>query len=508
MLPPATVRTALCRRTQVSAAPLTDEQRRCLTTDAGFENVVLLAGDQVQGPFSIAQLAQQADQRARPAEKLPQVQRLQAHCTLGAAEQALRDPLVDWLLIMGEDGPLGIVTRASLLQALAAENSHLHARTNFSALGTIDPRLQRLIDALPFFVALSDRDGKLKFLNRAMLEAMHAQGTELLGQNLSQTYWFNFSPETSDQLRSAAIRAAQGEQVRLDLQVRIHEDDYAWIDTLIAPLFDEHGQVQELVGSAVNITERRNFEEQAQRLRDELAHALRLSTLGEMAIGIAHELNQPLTAITNYAYVARQELARLPGVQESLIDYLDQIQQQAIRAGGIIRGLKTLIRKAPAHRSTVDLNTLIQSVVDLLATELRMECIELIWQHGLWLPPVLVDTVQIQQVLLNLLRNSLEALRSVTEVRQITLITQYQPAGGIEVYVRDNGPGIPEWIQVSLFAPFTTSKVEGLGLGLVISRRIIEAHGGVLKCESSSAAGTTFLFTLPVPPSESAANAH
>lgn len=359
-------------------------------------------------------------------------------------------------------------------------------------------RLRDIFDGLPFFVGLSEPDGSVKFVNRRLMDVLKVHPLSLMGGHLAETTWFNHSPAMQEHLRTAVIRANQGLATRIDLQVKVSPERFVWMDAMIAPLFDQSGRVRELVGSAVDITERREIEEQARRLHDELAHALRLSTLGEMASGIAHELNQPLTVIANFAFLVREQLRQEPQESGRVINSLRTIEDQAQRAAGIIRGLKNLVRKSPSQHTSWDLPDLIQPVVQLLQPELRQAQIKLLYDFEEGLPPVLLDVVQIQQVLLNLLRNSLEALRTVAHARQIRLACRRVNKHWIEVAVTDNGPGIPAWVSSNLFVPFTTSKTEGLGLGLVICSRIIEAHQGKLWIDPQTESGTTFRFTLPV----------
>lgn len=250
---------------------------------------------------------------------------------------------------------------------------------------------------------------------------------------------------------------------------------------------------------ARDITAVRHAEQESRQHQAELVHVCRLSTMGEVATGMAHELNQPLSAIVNYANGCSRRLKSNVGKRQELVDAMGQITTQAQRAGEIIRRLRALVGKQPPIRAQVDLNHLVREVcsfVELdtgkmdLAIELDLE------RSGI---PVNVDLVQIEQVLLNLIRNALDALQGVPPAaRRLTLRTLLKGEEA-EVVVRDSGPGIaPERMQ-SLFDPFFTTKESGMGMGLPISQTILENHGGRIWAESDGThGGAVFIFRLPV----------
>ena len=256
-------------------------------------------------------------------------------------------------------------------------------------------------------------------------------------------------------------------------------------------------------GTVQDITERVLAEQQMKTLHDELAHVARVSSIGELAAGIAHELNQPLAAIANYAFTTRSHLTQLVAERRSSplsdgLSLLTNIEEQAIRAGDIIRRLQGMIRNQPSQRVRVPLRRLVTEVGELLSSDIRLAQVDLTLNTAASLPPVHVDPVQIQQVLVNLIRNSIESMRKTDIPRQLEISAAAEGENSIRVSVRDTGSGLSDEIRERLFQPFITTRREGLGLGLAISKRIIEAHGGEISLGPASPAGLEVQFTLPI----------
>lgn len=275
---------------------------------------------------------------------------------------------------------------------------------------------------------------------------------------------------------------------------------------------DEHGHTIGMKGTVQDITERIAAESQLKLLRDEMAHVARLGMLGELAAGIAHELNQPLAAIANYAFAVESRLARQSEAgrrqaPESNRSIIRRISDQAERGGEIIRRLQAMIRNQPSQRSTVSISRLIDEVLALLAGDLRLAQIDVSVDAPESLPSVMVDPVQIQQVLFNLIRNSIESLRQQSENRRLGIRADLEPESMLRIRVRDSGAGVPADMQPRLFTPFATSKPKGLGLGLPISKRIIEFHGGEICCNAAIDSGFEVCFSLPIADGESCSHA-
>ncbi|MDO9168295.1 MAG: PAS domain S-box protein [Methylobacter sp.] len=245
----------------------------------------------------------------------------------------------------------------------------------------------------------------------------------------------------------------------------------------------------------------RKYQEQQDKAHlDELAHVTRLGLMGEMASGIAHEVNQPLTAISSYTQVSLNLVNTENPDLVKLTEILSKTQQQALRAGKIIHRMREFVKSHAKHRSTVDMNSLIHNTVDMCIAELKQSGIALTVELEPNLPSVYVDHIQIEQVLINLVRNSIDALKSLParQPRQLSIHSHLVPNQGISVRVKDNGPGLDKDQQQKISTPFYTTKTNGMGMGLSISRSLIEAHEGTLHFNSGQGKGTTFYFTLPI----------
>jgi two-component system sensor histidine kinase DctS len=252
-----------------------------------------------------------------------------------------------------------------------------------------------------------------------------------------------------------------------------------------------------MVGSMMDLSERRRAEELAHMHRAELAHITRVRTMGEIATGLAHELNQPLTAIANYAESCAQALrAGGPNAREKLAGWLDKIISNTDRAGQLIRRLRGFTRKSEPRRSTVEINDLVQEVIDLLEAESRLQQVRVRW-NSIPAAYALVDRVQVQQVLVNLLRNAYEAMAAVPPDQRQAVIATHLRDGQLQISVEDCGEGISDENLPRVFDAFFTSKADGVGIGLAISRSIIEDHGGRLWVEPNPSRGVTFYFTVP-----------
>lgn len=250
-----------------------------------------------------------------------------------------------------------------------------------------------------------------------------------------------------------------------------------------------------------DVSLRKQRERQNKKHLNELAHVTRLGLMGEMASGIAHELNQPLSAISSYTQVCINLInTENPDLVE-LAEILYKTQQQALRAGQIIHRMREFVKSHAKHRVTVDINMLIHEAVGLCVAELKQSGINLIFELGDSLPLVYVDHIQIEQVIINLIRNSIDALQNIAvQQRQLTIHSDWVPNKGIQVSIKDNGQGLNEDQQQKILTPFYTTKPDGMGMGmgLSISRSLIEAHEGTLHFTSQHKKGTTFYFTLPI----------
>lgn len=239
-------------------------------------------------------------------------------------------------------------------------------------------------------------------------------------------------------------------------------------------------------------------ETEARRSSDRLMNVSRLATMGEMAAGIAHELNQPLTAIANYAHAGQRFLAMPDPDLEETREAVREIAAEALRAGEIIRRLRQLVRGGEDHREKLTVNEVVEELRLLTLADARMHDTRIRFELGADTPEIFVHRVQITQVLLNLIRNALESLDGNTPgERDILVRSCRREAGECEIAVCDNGPGVATHILDRMFDPFRTTKPDGTGLGLPMSRTIAQAHGGAVQYQPVAPRGACFTLTLP-----------
>jgi PAS domain S-box-containing protein len=266
-----------------------------------------------------------------------------------------------------------------------------------------------------------------------------------------------------------------GRHYEVEYRLRGTDGAYRWVLARGASVRDASGTLYRMVGSLTDVTQRKRAEEEARQRQAELAHVLRVSALGEMAASLAHELNQPLAAIVNYARGCARRLADL-GAAPEVLTALDHIAAEALRAGEVVRGLKRVVRKEPPRDSQIDLNEVARDAIALVRNEASERTISLRLDTEPRLPRLRGDRVQVEQVILNLLRNAIEAISK--RPGMVSVRTELLHERAVRMAVSDTGDGIAPDLRERVFAPFFTTKTSGLGMGLSISRTIIDAHGG------------------------------
>jgi two-component system sensor kinase FixL len=248
-----------------------------------------------------------------------------------------------------------------------------------------------------------------------------------------------------------------------------------------------------------DLTERQLTENRLQELQTELLHVSRLTDVGQMASALAHELNQPLAAIVNYVQASRRLLqAEGAQVPAKVSESMDKAVAQAARAGEIIRHLRSFISKGDSEYRTEDLNKVVEEATALGLVGAKESGVSVRWALHSDPLSVIIDKVQIQQVVFNLVRNSIEAMAAHPLPHDLLVSTKAADVTTAEVSVSDTGPGLAMKVQAQLFQPFITTKEKGMGLGLSICRSIIDAHGGRLWATPNAGRGVTFRFTLPL----------
>jgi C4-dicarboxylate-specific signal transduction histidine kinase len=249
---------------------------------------------------------------------------------------------------------------------------------------------------------------------------------------------------------------------------------------------------------ATDVTDRKRAEDLARQQQERLEMTSRLTTLGEMASTLAHEINQPLTAIANYSMGCVRRLRSGDWKREDLLEALEKTAAQAERAGGIIQRVREYLRKRDPAPAACDVNALIASVTGMIEAEAGRRGARIRLALDPLVPPATADRIMIEQVLLNLIKNGLDAMQQTpARAREITISTASEEANTVCVEIADRGCGLPPQLKDHLFIPFFTTKPDGMGMGLHICRSIVERHGGRLAATPNPGGGTRFRFTLP-----------
>jgi PAS domain S-box-containing protein len=358
---------------------------------------------------------------------------------------------------------------------------------------------QLILDSVADGIYGVDMEGNSTFVNRAMEQITGWRAGELIGRNQHELLHHTRADGSHHPPQECPVYGAYR-----DNRTRFIDDDLFWkkdgnsfpVEYTATPIRDEQGRTMGSVVVFRDITERKQAEEETQRHQREMAHVARLSTLGEMASGIAHELNQPLTAINTNARACVRMLESGRSPWEQCADVMERIAAQAERAGEVIRQIRRFIRKEEPESRPVRVGDLVRNVVGMVRHDANREGVRI----QLELEPnddwVVVQQIQIEQVLLNLARNAIEAMGDTTRERRLLTIGSHRDGQRVRLTVSDTGPGLSPEVADRAFDPFVTTKPNGMGLGLSISAGIIENHGGQLSVRSNPGEGAEFSFTL------------
>jgi len=306
----------------------------------------------------------------------------------------------------------------------------------------------------------------------------------------------NDSPTASAALASAISRA-----IPLDVEFRVQDgDEVRWISVQARPVAGDDGKPTAMSGAFGDVTSRKLTEADADVQRQEIAHLMRVSMLGELSGGLAHELTQPLTAILSNAQAGKLLLAKGNKSLSEIGNIFDDIIAEDERAGEVINRLRGMLKKGDVKHETIDMNDLIASTLRLLHSELIDRRMSVSFDNVPNLPAVHGDPVQLQQTLLNLLMNAMDATENVPPARRrISVSAATTDDGGVEVHIYDRGTGLPPSREHKVFEPFFTTKERGLGLGLSICTSIVKLHGGTLSLQNNVREGASAVFRLPPP---------
>ncbi len=355
-----------------------------------------------------------------------------------------------------------------------------------------------ILDTAVDAVVIIDQTGTVETFNQAASRLFGYASDEIIGRNVSMLM---DEPHRSAHDGYIGHYLATGERRIIDIGRELtarHADGTVFPVYLAVSEINIGGQ-RRFTGIVRDLTEQHASRQALAEQREKLAHVGRLSTMGEMTASIAHEINQPLTAISMYAQAGMKLLER-GGAEERLKDALDKLNVQALRAGAVIERIQRFAKAQEGVRELVEINDLLKDLLKLAESDARLHDIQLALELGDALPLLYVDPIQIQQVALNLIRNAIDAMNEIgcRHGRTIHIRSSLVDAREVEVAVSDLGPGVAEDQVDLLFTPFHTTKRDGMGMGLSICRSIIEEHGGELRYVNNGHAGATFFFRLPI----------
>ena len=355
--------------------------------------------------------------------------------------------------------------------------------------------LRQLTETIPQMLWSAEADGAIDYCNQRVLDY-----TGLPGERVRGAGWMKSVHQDDIEKMAQAWTASvsTGEPFQYEFRCRRAADNaYRWCVSSALPLRDRHGRVIKWFGSVVDLHDWKEAQQALQMTQAELARVSRVTTMGELAASIAHEVNQPLTAVTNNSSACLRLLAANNLKPEVLRRALEEIVADGTRASTVIARIRGFIKKAPVERSKLNINDVIQEVLILANRELDENRVMLERQLTSTLPMVSADRVQMQQVLLNLIMNGIEAMAAITDrPRSLCMQSGIDDSGDVLVAVRDSGSGFSSETH-RLFTPFFTTKTNGMGMGLSISRSLVENHGGRLWAAPNSPHGAAFYFTLP-----------
>lgn len=375
-------------------------------------------------------------------------------------------------------------------------------RTSRRAAETLrekEAHLQSILDTVLDATVVIDPEGIMLSFNASAVRQFGYSPEEAIGQNVSMLIPSPYR-EQHDAYLARYLNTGEKRIIGIDRVVVGRRKDGSTFPMKLAVGEMRQGDRVYFTGFIRDLTEREQSQAMLDQARSELARLARLNELGEMASTLAHELNQPLSAIANYVQGCSRMLDKVDEEYANRMrGALDETAKQALRAGDIIRHLREFVTRGETDKGPEDMNHLVEEAGALALVGSRERGIKSVFDFASDGSTVVADRVQIQQVLINLMRNAMEAMRDSPE-KQLTVRTRHVSPDWLQVEVEDTGPGIADEVAPQLFQPFVTTKPNGMGIGLSISRRIIESHGGELTVVRNTTGGATFSFTLPMFP--------
>lgn len=386
-----------------------------------------------------------------------------------------------------------------LLNAINAMKSKVsryiaEKRTAINGLKASENQIRVITDALPVLISYIDKEKRYQFANKAYSQWFGNRLDQILGRHVKDVLGEDMYQKT----RSYLVRALQGERVRFETELTKNESIYLF-EVLYVPDMSQEEKISGTFALWYDLSKKIQKEMELKRHREELTHVSRLATMGELTASMAHELNQPLTAILSNAQAALRFMEKDAIDINEIKDILMDIVADDRRAGEVIKRLRSFLSRGEIRMKTWDFNEIIHEVVTLIHSDVVMKNVSLRMVLDPNLPKVEVDRIQMQQILLNLILNSLDALKKISpDSRTLTITSCKQDHGNIMVKVADSGVGFGAVDMARVFEPFFTTKSKGMGMGLSINRSIIEAHHGRIWAENAPHRGAVFCFSLPI----------
>jgi two-component system sensor histidine kinase DctS len=391
-----------------------------------------------------------------------------------------------------------VALAVAVLAALWSLRRHVHRRlATEEALRAEHSFRKAMEDSIHTGMRAVDLEGRMVYVNPAFCNMVGFSEAELIGTLPPQPYW---PPEELEHIETALREARRPGAARSGIEMRLMRRDGERFDALFyeAPLIDAQGRQTGWMGSVLDITERKRARELARQQEEKLAATARLVTVGEMASTMAHELNQPLSAIASYTTGCLNLLEGGAPPAAEIHEALRKTAQQAQRAGRIIRRVHDFVRKSEPTRAAVRVNSVVEEAIGFADAEARKRRVRIHTRLAGGDPELQADPVLLQQVVLNLLRNAMDAMAQTPAERREIHVATDAGAASVTVSIADRGCGIAPEVREQLFRPFFTTKPEGMGMGLNICRSILELHRGRVWAEPNPDGGTVFSFSLPV----------
>jgi PAS domain S-box-containing protein len=368
---------------------------------------------------------------------------------------------------------------------------------SYAEIQESERQLRVLTDAIPQQIWSATPDGSVQYCNQHLLTFVGRAMEEINGEK----FFSIVHSEDLDLFREAwATAFASKSRFEGEWRIRGADGHYRWFLVRGVPQESSDGQIARWYGTHIEIEERHRAEQALIAAQAELAHLSRTLSMGELAAGIMHEINQPLTAVVTHAYACREWLNMAPANLKKASLTAERIVQESTRASSVVARVRALFQKEAPYKERLDINRVIKNFVRLLRDEAIRRDVNVRTELAENLPRVEFDRVQIEQVLLNLAMNGMDAMEETGSSKELLIASSLNDAKQILIRVEDCGPGIHPGLASKIFDPFFSTKPNGIGMGLAISRSIIEAHDGRLWATPRLAGGSVFQFTIPVPP--------